>query len=410
MTTASAAERFVTRSRPGEVRVGATIEPYRTDVSDQSSGPPPPPLVRDLDWRSAAIAAVVLVGLIAVRDLAAATTQTLTFSAIALLLALALEPLVQAVERRLRARRSVAVGIVMAGFLASVIGLALLLGPAAVRQANDLQDELPDVIAELGDLPIVGDRLVENDVPERVQEWIEDLPARLAGDTAPIEGAARSILGGALAAMATLLLVVAILLDGARVVRGARNVLPSRHRERADRMAQVLYRVVGRYFAGSLLVAVIAGLTTLIVGTILSVPLTPLLAVNVALFDLVPQIGGAAGGLPFVALAFTESPTTGVLAAVFFVLYLQFENNVLAPIVVGDAVDLSPPATMIGALVGVSVAGVPGALVAIPSIGVAKAIYLELRPPPGVEPKDAYEEPDRPSALQRLIGVVLRRR
>jgi predicted PurR-regulated permease PerM len=377
-------------------------------VSDLSSGPPPP-IIRDLDWRSAAVAAAVLVALVAIRDLAVATTQTLTFTAIALLLALALEPLVQAVERRLRARRSVAVGIVIAGFVATVVGLALLLGPAAVQQARDLHEELPDVIAELGDLPIIGDQLVENDVPERVQEWIEELPARLAGDTAPIEGAARSILGGALAAAATLLLVVAILLDGARVVRGARRVLPERHRERADRMAQVLYRVVGRYFAGSLLVAVIAGLTTLVVGTILSVPLTPLLAVNVAVFDLVPQIGGAAGGVPFVALAFTESPTTGVLAGVFFVLYLQFENNVLQPIVVGDAVDLSPPATMIGALVGVSVAGVPGALVAIPSIGVAKAIYLELRPPPGVEPEDAYEEPDRPSALKRIIRFVLRR-
>jgi predicted PurR-regulated permease PerM len=100
----------------------------------------------------------------------------------------------------------------------------------------------------------------------------------------------------------------------------------------------------------------------------------------VALFDLVPQIGGAAGGVPFVLLGFTRSATTGVICAVFFVLYLQFENHVLSPLIVGRSVKLSPPATMTAALVGVSAGGVVGALVAVPVVAAAKAAYLELRP------------------------------
>src|SRR5207244_628523 len=82
--------------------------------------------------------------------------------------------------------------------------------------------------------------------------------------------------------------------------------------------------------------------------------LTPLLAVWVMVFDLVPQIGGAAGGIPFVLLGFAHSATTGVLAAVLFVAYLQLENHVIQPVVVGRTVQLSPPATMTAALVGVS--------------------------------------------------------
>ena len=93
-----------------------------------------------------------------------------------------------------------------------------------------------------------------------------------------------------------------------------------------------------------------------------------------------PQIGGAVGGLAFVGLAFTESATVGLIALVFFILYLQFENHILQPLVVGRSVDLSPPATMTAALVGVSAAGVVGAMVAVPLLGAAKAIYLELRP------------------------------
>lgn len=360
----------------------------------------------DLDWRAALVAAIALVLLIVGRDLASATSRTLTWAAIAGLLALALNPLVGAAQRRLRTRRGVAIALVLAGFMAAVAGVGLLLGPAAAQQARDLQQELPDVIERLDDLPVIGERLRENDVPEKVQTWIEDLPARLAGDTTPIEGWARTIVGGVLAAGATVALTVAMLLDGERIVRGARRAVPLQHRPRADRMGDLFYRIVGRYFAGSLFVALVAGIATLIVGTVLQVPLTPLLAVNVALFDLVPQIGGAAGGIPFVALAFTESPTTGVICGVFFMLYLQFENNVLQPIVIGDAVDLSPPATMLGALVGVSLAGVPGALIAIPLLGATKAIYLEFRPAP------AHDTPTtakgKPGLLRRLVTRVLR--
>jgi predicted PurR-regulated permease PerM len=135
-------------------------------------------------------------------------------------------------------------------------------------------------------------------------------------------------------------------------------------------------------------VAVIAGVAVTAVGLVLGVPLAPLAGAWVALFDLVPQIGGAVGGVPFVVLALTKGPTVGVSAAIFFLLYLQFENHLLSPLVVGRSVNLSPPATLTAALVGVSTAGVVGALVAVPLLGAAKAIYLELRPE-----REGVEEP-----------------
>ncbi|CAN5220455.1 AI-2E family transporter [soil metagenome] len=339
-------------------------------------------VVVDLDWRSVAAGLFALVALVGITVLIRSVPRTATWCTIGMLLALALNPLVGGVERRLRVRRGFAVATVLAGFLVAVALLVLLLGPPTARQVRDLQDDIPGVVDELGELPFVGDDLVRNDVPQKVEDFLSDLPSRLAGDTAPIENAARSILGGAIAGLATVLVTVALLLDGERVVRAVRRVVPRRHRDRADRVGSLFYEVVGRYFAGSLLVAGIAGLSVLMVGLILGVPLTPVLAMWVAVFDLVPQIGGAAGGVPFVLMAFTQGAGTGLIAAVFFVLYLQFENNLLAPLVVGDAVDLSPPATMVAALVGVSAAGVPGALVAVPLLGVTKAVYAEFRPTP----------------------------
>ncbi|MBA2624886.1 MAG: AI-2E family transporter, partial [Acidimicrobiia bacterium] len=184
-----------------------------------------------------------------------------------------------------------------------------------------------------------------------------------------------------------------LLLDGERLVTRVRSLVPERHQPRADQLGRLGYRVVGQYFAGSVLVAAIAGIVVTAVGLVLGVPLAPLLGAWVAVFSLIPQIGGALGGIPFVVLGLTQGATTGLACAAFFVLYLQFENHILSPLVVGRSVDLSPPATMTAALVGVSAGGVVGAILAVPLLGAAKAVYLELRRGPSTPTGQPEPEP-----------------
>lgn len=360
--------------------VPATMGPAEELPAPLPPRPPPPPVrVVDLDWRSVVVALAAFVGLVAVTALIGSTRRTTAALAVAVLLALALNPVVGLVSRRLRIGRAGAVAVVIVLALTAVALLALLLVPPAIRQARDLGEELPSVVAELAQLPVIGDDLERAGVPQRVERTIRELPERLAGDTTPLERAARSAADTLLAGFVTVLFALALLVDGERLLRGARRLVPPRHRPRAEHAAVLAYEVIGRYVAGSLLVAAIAGVTVLIAGTVLGVPLTPLAAAWVALWDLVPQIGGAAGGIPFVLLGFTKGATTGVICAVFFVLYLQIENNVLGPLLVGNAVKLSPPATMTAALVGVSAGGVVGGLLAVPLTGAAKAVYLEVR-------------------------------
>lgn len=349
----------------------------------------PDPEIRtvDLDPRSVVVVMAAFAGLVAFTGLARSAPRTVTWLVLGSLLALALDPVVRQVERRLPCRRSVAVALVLLGLAVTFSVLVAVLVPSAVRQAGDLGDELPEVVEDLGNLPLIGPYLEENEVPARVQEWIEDLPDRLTGEDSPVDDVARSFFGGALAAVATLLVATTLLLDADRLRIRARAFVPARHRDRVARVAAIGYRVVGRYFAGSVLVAAIAGVVVLVAGLALGLPLTPLIAVWVAVFNLVPQIGGAVGGIPFVALGFTQGAAVGVICAVGFILYLQFENHILQPLVVGQAVDLSPPATMTAALIGVSAAGVVGAIVAVPLLGAAKALYLEFRPAPGGGPR-----------------------
>ncbi|HEV3494922.1 MAG TPA: AI-2E family transporter, partial [Actinomycetes bacterium] len=334
----------------------------------------------DLDWRSVAWVMAAFVGLLAVTALIRGAPRAITVLAVGTLLALALDPLVMRVERRIGGLRAAAVAVVMVGFLAfAAAGLALLV-PPAIDQGRDLSRETDRVVGQIEQLPVIGDDLERAGTADAIRRGINRLPDRLEGEDTPLVGAAQTLADGLLVALFTVMITISLLLDGERLLRGARRLIPAARQGQADRLGRLAYQTFGKYVAGSLLVAGIAGVAVLTVGLLLGVPLTPLLAVWVAIFDLVPQIGGAAGGIPFVLLGFSKSATTGVICAIFFVLYLQFENHILSPMVVGRSVKLSPPATMTAALIGVSAGGVVGALLAVPVVAAAKAAYLELRP------------------------------
>ncbi|MCA1844635.1 MAG: AI-2E family transporter [Actinobacteria bacterium] len=362
---------------------------YDTDVArpdpvPAAPGPsakPPPVRIVDLDWRSVLVVLAAFVGLIALTGLVRSVPRTTSALGIALILALALNPLVERAQRGLHVarREAVAAVLVLVGVVFGAV--ALLVVPPGVRQARQLGTQLPDVVRQLDRLPVVGERLDRANAPEKVQRWIERLPDRLAGDTTPLERAARNVADGVLAAVVTLLFTVTLMLDGPRLVAAGRRLAPLERRDRLDHLGLLAYRIVGRYVAGSLLVAVVAGVVVLAAGLALRVPLTPLAALWALLWDLVPQIGGAVGVVPFVLLGLTRGAGTAVGCLVVFMVYQQLKHQVLQPVLIGQAVKLSPAATMIAALVGVSAGGVVGALLAVPAVGAAKAVYLELRSP-----------------------------
>ena len=202
-----------------------------------------------------------------------------------------------------------------------------------------------------------------------------------------------------------LVLVVAVLIDGEDLIRRLRRLLPPPRQQQADEVGRVVYRTLGRYFGGSITVAVLMGLFVLTLGIVLAIPLVPLAAIWAMLTDLIPQVGGFLGGSLFVLLALTESVPTALIAGVGFVLYMNIENHLIQPAIVGKSVDLTPPTTMVAAFVGGAIAGVPGALVATPLTGAAKALYLEARGKANTD-----EEGGGGGLLDRLRGMLGRRR
>jgi predicted PurR-regulated permease PerM len=297
--------------------------------------------------------------------------------AVGVVLGVALAPLSTGVQVHFGRSRIAAAGIV--GFSVGLLfaAIVVLVAPAAVDQASEFSEELPATVQELYSWPIIGDRLEEADAAQEVEDAIADLPGRLDDETLADLG--QRLLGGAFSTLVVVIAAIGVMADGEVIVRRVRALVPPSRQARADEMGRIVYHSFGSYFAGSLLVAVLNGLFVLAVGLVLGVPLAPIAAIWAALTNLIPQIGGFLGGAFFVLLALTDSPTKAAIAGVLFLGYQQFENNVVGPAIVGSAVNLTPPATMLAALIGGAAAGVPGALVATPLLGAGKALYLESR-------------------------------
>jgi predicted PurR-regulated permease PerM len=268
---------------------------------------------------------------------------------------------------------------VVAGLLGLVAALLVFAVPSIVDSVRDLDDELPRIAADLERLPLIGDELAERGIADRLQTTLEDAPEQLASDTSPVEHALRSVGDGLVATFWVLLITITALIDGSRVSDGLRRLLPAPRRRRFDHVRDVVGVVVARYAVGSIVIAAIAGIAVFTIALVGGVPLAPLLGLWAALSNFIPQIGGFLGGAPLVVLALTVGTTKGLVILGVYLIYMQIENRVIQPLIVSRAVEIQPLVAMVAVLVGGAAAGVVGAVLATPLVGVVKSLRGELR-------------------------------
>lgn len=337
------------------------------------------PVSIDFDPRSAIPLAVAFAVLALAVWFVRSIPRTLSALAIATLIAFALNPLIERLRRRTGWHRRTAAGVVLCIFALVAISVIAIVTVPTIREVRDFNKQIPKTVKDLGKLPVVGPRLREAHASSRVQQWLNDVPKKLSVNSKPIEQAAGAVADGVAAALFTILLAITLVLDGEYIVGGLRRLVPAHRRPQADRLGRLVYDIIGRYIAGSLLVAALAGTVMLVSSIALGVPLAPLIAVWVAITNPIPQVGGFLGGSVFVLLGLTQGALVGLACVVIFLVYQQIENHLLQPMIIGRAVHLSPPATMVAALIGVSAAGLVGGLFAVPLLGASKAIYMSTR-------------------------------
>jgi predicted PurR-regulated permease PerM len=365
--------------------------------ADDAAGHPPV-LHLSITPRALASITVALVIIGAVVVVARTADEAIVWIALGLVLALALDPVIRALGRRGMTRKWAALAVGCSALLVAAL-VMVLVGPPAVDQAQKFEAELPETVQGFYDLPVVGDWLQENDAEAKVEEFVDDLPARI--DNATVSDTADSIFGGAMSVVMIFTLAFAIMLDGENLVRRTRRLIPEAHRAQADRTARVLYRTFGNYFGGTVTVAVMSGAYVTILGLVFGVPLAPVAGMWAMVTNVIPQVGGFLGGSFVTILALSVSVPTAIGVGLLFVVYMNFENNVIQPAIIGEAVDLSPPVTMLAVLIGGAAAGLPGALVSTPVVGATKRLYLEAR---GQAPPESDHSPSFRERIRKLTG------
>ena len=168
-----------------------------------------------------------------------------------------------------------------------------------------------------------------------------------------------------------------MLLEGPSWVERLFGLMRPQSQKRWRAVGHDIYRTVGGYVTGNLLISLIAGVSTAIVLLIMGVPYWVALGLIVGILDLIPLAGATIAGIIIAVVAFLHSIPAGIVVVVFFVVYQQVENHLLQPVVYGRTVQLSPLVVLISVLIGAELAGVLGALAAIPVAGTLQVILVD---------------------------------
>lgn len=308
-----------------------------------------------------------------------AARSVVLWALIAVFLAMALNPAVDWFMARGVKRRGLAVGIVYVLTLIVIAAISASFVPTLVREVNDFVNAVPDYIDDLtrGEGKL-GWLEREFQIVEKVREAIEKSGAAgVLGLSTTALSITKSVVNAVVATITIAFLTLFMLLEGPAWVERAFGLLPDDRQPRWRKVGRDVYRTVGGYVTGNLTISLIAGVTSTIVLLALGVQFAVALGLVVAILDLIPLAGATIAAIVVSTVGFLDSTTSGIVLVVFFLLYQQLENHVLQPLVYGRTVRLSPLVVLISVLIGAELAGVVGALGAIPVAGSLQVLLVD---------------------------------
>ncbi len=298
--------------------------------------------------------------------------------ALGVFVALWLGPFVEFMTRR-RTPRVVAILTAYVMLLGSIVFLGLVAVPPIVSQIEAGVRQLPAGIAKLREDPTFRKYDNKYKITPKLASEARKLPTRLASIAKQLS----AVTVGAFSAVTKLVSVLALafflLRDGPQLSRRLYRIRGPDHEERLRRVGTDIYRSVSGYVAGNVGISVIAGLVAYIALTVMGIAFAAPLAVIVGVFDLLPLVGATiAAVIVGIVTLFYSFPTDTIIWAVVVIVYQQIENNVLSPIVYRRTVQVPGMLVLISVLIGVTLGGIIGALLAIPAAAAVQIVVRDI--------------------------------
>ncbi|SIM65421.1 Predicted PurR-regulated permease PerM [Micromonospora cremea] len=368
------------------------------------------------DTRVTARRTLIVIGLVLATAFALAfvyaTRRVLVWAVVAAFFAVALKPLVDRLQRRFVPRRALATLLV---FLAAFALLAILAAAILAPLLNELgrfAERAPELLRDVraGRGP-VGHLLERVGARQYVSEHSEQLRTFGARLREPAVGVLRSVVETVAGLVTVIVLAYLMVLEAPRITSRVLAAAGDGRGERLRRVGREVSRTVTGYLTGNLVISVICGALTFVVLALTGVPFAAVIALLVAVADLIPLVGATLGAVIAAGAGFLHSPTAGVVVLVFFVVYQQVENHLLQPLILARAVRLNPLTVLVSVLLAAELAGLLGALLAIPAAGIIQALLREYgpaqlrpKPPAGPDPRRRPAGPAHQSSTGRTGG------
>lgn len=299
---------------------------------------------------------------------------------IAAFFATALYPVVNWVETRITwCRRALATLLVFVLVLVGLGGLVAVFAVPLAREGAQFAVQLPALLADAraGRGPL-GELLDRINAVQFVQQHQDRIGEFVSGLGTPVLAFATSVATGIAAAVTIFILAYLLVLEGPKGISNTLALFRPAQAERIRHVGADCAKTITSYLSGNLLISLICGLLTYAVLAIAGVPFAGLIALFVAIADLIPLVGATLGAVVASVAAFIHSVPAGIAVLVFFVVYQQLENHLLQPVILSRTVKLNPLIVLVAILIGVELAGILGALLAIPVAGILQVVVRDI--------------------------------
>ncbi|KRE61411.1 hypothetical protein ASG78_13300 [Nostocoides sp. Soil756] len=308
---------------------------------------------------------------------------TLSILLVAFFLALALDPVVERLTRH-RVPRPGAVAVVFGCLLLVLGAIGWVVLPTAITQGSSLTQATPQYVVDLLDARWVRELDSRYNVIDRLQaELLQKLGDQgfVEGLLGGLLGAGRAVLSGTFQILTVLVLTLYLLVSLPRVKQATYALVPATRRTRVESLSEEIMRRVGSYAGGQVAIATLNATMSWIMMLIVGVPYSAALAVLVGVLGLIPMVGATLGAALVTLVAFFDEPHKALVVVVYYVVYQQVENYLIAPRVMQRTVSVPGIVTVVAALVGGALLGILGALLAIPVAAGLLLIYDEVLVP-----------------------------
>jgi predicted PurR-regulated permease PerM len=313
-----------------------------------------------------------------VLGLARSVLNILILVLMAAVLAIGLDPAVRRLQR-MNMRRAYAVMIIFVGFVLLIVLFAWLVVPPLVRQMTALTNDIPAYAQRLElRSDAIGRYFRENNVAQSVQNFVADLPARIVRSFSTILGVAGKVTSVLFNVITVAILMIYFMLSLPSMENTTALMVSPQRRERAKRILDQAVAKIGGFVSGNLSTALICAVISLVALVLFGIPYAVPLALWAGFAALIPAVGSYLGAIPAVSVALFQSPLKALLVLAYFIVYQQFENYFLVPKVMQNAVNLSPATVLISTLIGGSLFGFAGALLALPVAATIKVILYDV--------------------------------